>query len=135
MKRYLSREEFAEILGVRSASIASYKYFPEPDATIGATRGWREVTVEKFLALREETAHPTAAQVARLTRAASRHYLDRKEFAERIGVAIGTLAGYSLPVPDAQVGGRKGWSEKTVDLWQACRPNARSPRHQVAANE
>jgi predicted DNA-binding transcriptional regulator AlpA len=126
MRRYLSREEVADILGVRSASIASYRYFPEADVTIGNTRGWKESTIEKFMALREDTPRPSAAQVARLTRAESRHYLDRAEFAERIGVTVRTLAGYPLPVPDVQVGNRKGWSPNTVDAWQARRPNART---------
>lgn len=134
MRRYLSREEVAEILGIRSASIASYRFFPEPDATVGSTRGWRETTIEKFMALREEFPRPTAAQVARLTRAEPRHYLDRQEFADRIGVRIGTLSGYPLPVPDVQIGNRKGWSTETIDAWQARRPGARK-RQEVSAND
>lgn len=133
MRRYLSREEVADILGIRSASIASYRHFPEADVTVGKTRGWRENTIEKFMALREIAPKPSAAQVARLTRAESKHYLDRNEFAERIGVRIGTLSGYPLPVPDVQIGNRKGWSLGTIDAWQARRPNARTHAEAVAS--
>ncbi|PKY72338.1 hypothetical protein CYJ19_05685 [Winkia neuii] len=57
------------------------------------------------------------------------HYLSRKQFAERIGVAVGTLSRYKLPAPDVIVGPPsrpvQGWTEKTIDEWNAERPRRR----------
>ncbi|MDV7244460.1 MULTISPECIES: hypothetical protein [Rhodococcus] len=61
------------------------------------------------------------------------HYLSKRQFAERIGAADPTLSGYKLPPPDVTIGPVKddgtlergsvgGWSEKTIDEWQANRP-------------
>lgn len=51
-----------------------------------------------------------------------RHYLSRKQFAERIGVSPDALSRYRLPEPDATIGGTRGWLPETVDAWQAARP-------------
>lgn len=42
--RYLSRKEVASLLGIKPDSLARYP-LPEPDATIGEVRGWREQTI------------------------------------------------------------------------------------------
>lgn len=49
-------------------------------------------------------------------------YLSRAEFAERVGLAVGTLSRYKLPAPDALTGTTRGWLPATVDAWQAARP-------------
>jgi len=49
-------------------------------------------------------------------------YLSRAEFAERVGLAVGTLSRYNLPDPDALVGRTRGWLPETIDTWQANRP-------------
>jgi predicted DNA-binding transcriptional regulator AlpA len=53
-------------------------------------------------------------------------YLSLQEFAERIGVSRGALAGYKLPEPDVRVGSAanspRGWSEETIDAWNKSRP-------------
>jgi len=49
-------------------------------------------------------------------------YLSAAEFAERIGVAVGTLSRYKLPEPDAMIGKYRGWLPETVDAWNAARP-------------
>lgn len=50
------------------------------------------------------------------------HYLSLAEVAERIGVQPATLSRYRLPEPDAVIGGRRGWTPATIDLWNANRP-------------
>lgn len=50
-------------------------------------------------------------------------YLSRAEFAERIGVLTGTLSRYNLPEPDAMIGSTRGWTEETIDTWNAARPS------------
>lgn len=57
-------------------------------------------------------------------------YLNRAEFAERIGVKRNTLWQYKLPPEDAIIGDRKGWLPETIDEWQARRPGHRVPRDQ-----
>lgn len=49
-------------------------------------------------------------------------YLSRAELAERIGVKPDTLSRYKLPEPDAMIGDTRGWTEATVDAWNAARP-------------
>lgn len=49
-------------------------------------------------------------------------YLNRSEFAERIGVKPDTLNRYNLPEHDVIVGGRRGWTIETIDRWNASRP-------------
>ncbi|QDF18794.1 hypothetical protein SEA_SCENTAE_75 [Gordonia phage SCentae] len=53
-------------------------------------------------------------------------FLDRNEFAARIGVRPDTLSRYELPAPDAQIGkgprASKGWMPETIDAWNAARP-------------
>ncbi len=49
-------------------------------------------------------------------------YLSRSEFAERVGLAVGTLSRYKLPDPDAHIGTTRGWLPATIDAWQAARP-------------
>lgn len=46
-RRYLSRKEFAERIGVSADSLGRYK-LPEPDAIIGATRGWLPATIDRW---------------------------------------------------------------------------------------
>ncbi|WP_072691209.1 helix-turn-helix domain-containing protein [Rhodococcus marinonascens] len=60
-------------------------------------------------------------------------YLSRTEVAERIGVQAGALSRYKLPTPDVLIGHVnddgsiprgtvRGWTEKTIDEWNANRP-------------
>lgn len=51
MIRYLSRTELAERIGVQPTSLGRYK-LPEPDAMIGATRGWLPTTIDEWHAQR-----------------------------------------------------------------------------------
>lgn len=51
MIRYLSRAEFAERIGVQSATLGRYK-LPEPDAMVGSARGWLPETVDAWNASR-----------------------------------------------------------------------------------
>lgn len=60
----------------------------------------------------------------------TKHYLGRQEFADRIGITVGTLDRYSsegrLPPPDVIVGegprAVRGWLPETIDLWNDGRP-------------
>lgn len=46
-KRYLSRPEFAERIGVKPDTLNRY-HLPEPDAVIGNRRGWLADTVDRW---------------------------------------------------------------------------------------
>ncbi|KFF31660.1 helix-turn-helix transcriptional regulator [Bifidobacterium bombi] len=48
---YLSITQIADMLGIAKGALAGYR-LPEPDATIGRTRGWSEDTIEKWVASR-----------------------------------------------------------------------------------
>lgn len=50
-KRYLSRTEVAERIGVKPDTLGRYK-LPEPDAVIGTTRGWLPATIDAWHAAR-----------------------------------------------------------------------------------
>jgi predicted DNA-binding transcriptional regulator AlpA len=51
------------------------------------------------------------------------HFLSRTEVAEHLGLAgLHSLTGVKLPPPDVIVGDRLGWTEATIDEWQANRP-------------
>lgn len=56
----------------------------------------------------------------------TKHYLSRMQFAARIGVKPASLSRYKLPTPDVIVGPDtrpvQGWSEETIDKWNASRP-------------
>lgn len=52
----------------------------------------------------------------------AKHYLSTTEVAERIGVTRGSLSNLKLPAPDVTIGTTRGWSEKTIDKWNAERP-------------
>ncbi|MBH9978532.1 hypothetical protein H3S87_02465 [Bifidobacterium sp. W8108] len=52
----------------------------------------------------------------------TRRYLSMTEAARRLGITTGALAGYKLPEPDVLVGRTRGWSEETIDNWNAARP-------------
>lgn len=60
-------------------------------------------------------------------------YLNRTQFAERIGVEPGALSRYKLPPPDVVIGPVnpdgsiprgtvRGWLPETADQWNATRP-------------
>ena len=55
-------------------------------------------------------------------RTMTRRYLSMTQVAERLGVTLGALSHYRLPAPDVYVGRTRGWSEKTIDEWNAARP-------------
>ncbi|PBA70083.1 hypothetical protein CKJ76_19530 [Mycobacterium avium] len=46
-KRYLSRTEVAERIGVKPDTLGRYK-LPEPDAVIGTVRGWLPKTIDQW---------------------------------------------------------------------------------------
>jgi hypothetical protein len=47
MIKYMSVTDVARYLGISRAAISAYK-MPLPDAYIGATRGWKLATIEKW---------------------------------------------------------------------------------------
>jgi len=47
--RYLTVGEVAELLGMTTADLTRDPDLPEPDATVGRTRGWLESTIEGWL--------------------------------------------------------------------------------------
>lgn len=47
MQTYLSRSELAERIGVKPDTLGRYK-LPEPDAMIGAVRGWLPETIDAW---------------------------------------------------------------------------------------
>lgn len=49
-------------------------------------------------------------------------YLSRGEFAKRIGVSDNAMSRYKLPEADAEIAGRRGWLESTIDEWFKNRP-------------
>lgn len=51
MRAYLSRSEVAARIGVKPDTLGRYK-LPEPDAMIGATRGWLPETIDAWNANR-----------------------------------------------------------------------------------
>lgn len=52
----------------------------------------------------------------------TRRYLSLTEVAERLNITKGALARYKLPEPDVYVGRTRGWTEQTIDEWNAARP-------------
>lgn len=46
-RHYLSLTEASRLLGIPRATLSTYR-LPEPDATIGSTRGWREETLRAW---------------------------------------------------------------------------------------
>lgn len=52
----------------------------------------------------------------------TRHYLSLTQVAQRLGVATAAVANYRLPEPDVMVGRTRGWTEETIDEWNAQRP-------------
>ncbi|MET0451952.1 MAG: hypothetical protein ABW137_08930 [Mycobacterium sp.] len=61
------------------------------------------------------------------------HFLSVGQFAERIGVTQSSMGRYKLPRPDAITGPVnddgslprgtvRGWTEATIDAWNAARP-------------
>lgn len=51
-----------------------------------------------------------------------RHYLSFSEVAQLLGVPSGSLSGYKLPEPDVWIGRTRGWSQSTIEQWNASRP-------------
>jgi hypothetical protein len=51
MRRYLSRTEFAERIGVTPGALSRYR-LPEADVMIGAVRGWAPETIDRWQANR-----------------------------------------------------------------------------------
>lgn len=47
MKKYLSRAEVAERIGVKPDTLGRYR-LPEPDAMIGTVRGWLPATIDAW---------------------------------------------------------------------------------------
>ena len=50
-ERFLSLKEVGERLGVKNPAAKGYN-LPEPDALIGATRGWLQETIDRWNAAR-----------------------------------------------------------------------------------
>ncbi|MGK0740411.1 transcriptional regulator [Leucobacter sp. Z1108] len=55
----------------------------------------------------------------------TRHYLNKRAFAQRLGITEGALGTLNMPEPDVIVGegprATRGWSVKTIDEWNAKR--------------
>jgi len=51
MTKYLSVTDVAHRLGISPAAVSAYK-LPQPDATIGRTRGWLPETIDRWNANR-----------------------------------------------------------------------------------
>lgn len=67
------------------------------------------------------------------------HFLNRAQLAARINVAESSLSRYDLPEPDAVIGPvnedgifprgtSRGWTEQTIDKWDATRTKRGSAR-------
>lgn len=69
---YLSRAEVANLVGVKSATLSK---LPEPDAYVGAARGWLPETIEAWNADRPSGAvgRKTRTRAARLMSRLRRH--------------------------------------------------------------
>lgn len=52
----------------------------------------------------------------------ARHYLSVSDVARRLGITVGALNTLRLPEPDVYVGHARGWTEETIDEWNAHRP-------------
>jgi predicted DNA-binding transcriptional regulator AlpA len=76
-------------------------------------------------------------RVADPAEARMKTYLSLTEFAAAIGVAAGTMSKYKLPEADVMIGKTRGWSQETIDQWQANRPGkgAGAGREPGAASE
>ena len=55
----------------------------------------------------------------------TKRYLNKRAFASRLGITEGALGTLDMPKPDVIVGegprATRGWSEKTIDEWNAQR--------------
>lgn len=50
-------------------------------------------------------------------------FLSKTEVAHYLGLAgLPSLTSVKLPPPDAMIGDHKGWTEATIDEWNATRP-------------
>ena len=65
---YLGVTDVAKRLGISTAAVSAYK-LPEPDATIGRTRGWLPDTIDQSSRSRRRRRTPTQEQ-DRITRKA-----------------------------------------------------------------
>lgn len=52
----------------------------------------------------------------------TRRYLSYTDVARKLKITKGALGSLNLPEPDVIVGRARGWSEKTIDDWNAKRP-------------
>lgn len=50
-ERYLGVTDIAKRLGISAAAVSAYR-LPEPDASIGRTRGWKAETIDAWNAAR-----------------------------------------------------------------------------------
>lgn len=69
---------------------------------------------------------PIDTNIERTENQVTKRYLSRMQFAARIGVKPASLSRYKLPTPDVIVGPDtrpvQGWTEETIDKWNAARP-------------
>jgi predicted DNA-binding transcriptional regulator AlpA len=61
MKRYLSRPEVAERIGVKPDTLNRYK-LPKPDAQIGSLPGWLPATIDEWNAARPSKVRTAAGK-------------------------------------------------------------------------
>ena len=50
------------------------------------------------------------------------NYMGVKQVAEHLGITQGGLLNLKLPDPDVTIGKTRGWSQQTIDKWNASRP-------------
>ena len=69
-------------------------------------------------------------RMERMGNQVTKRYLSRMQFAARIGVKPASLSRYKLPTTDVIVGPDtrpvQGWTEETIDKWNAARPGSGS---------
>ena len=51
MIHYISLGQFAAQIGVKPSTLSGYKV-PQPDVMVGSTRGWKQSTVDEWIATR-----------------------------------------------------------------------------------
>lgn len=93
-----------------------------------------DLVAEALAAFADTGRYEVASAMTRDHRAATLddtlvdQFLNRTEFAARVGVRPSTLSRYDLPAPDVLVGSgttaQRGWRVSTVLAWQAARPEA-----------
>ncbi len=87
-----------------------------------STKTRKPANQSKGLADMESTLQESACEDGRVTV----QYLSLQDVADRLGITRSGAAKLQLPEPDVRVGkahnAPRGWSEETIDAWNANRP-------------